>query len=226
MVDMIQSPTPVTKTKTKGAKIATSTPLKRDINLISNREAQEKIARRGLITIAALVFLGGFAYFAFYMPLLAGNLLEAKLQDVNRQLAAYSKTDEEFTNLTTQVNNLQTMVDSVATSKSTSKSGYDYLKMIESACPKTLFLTEIDFNVNNVTLTGMTDKDSDVAQLVVNMQSYPDFSLVTVSSVTPVEVPSEVLVATSAQTSSLRKFVVVASFPAPEPTAQNGGSGQ
>lgn len=214
--------------------ISAGVPLKRDINLISNREAQEKLARRGLFAIAALVFLAGFAYFAFYMPLMAGKLMESTLLGVNQQLAAYSKTDEDFNKLTARVQNLQTLVDSVAASKSTDKSGYDYLKMIESACPASLFLTQIMFNSNDITLTGVADADSDVAQLVVNMQSYPDFSHVTVTSVTTKEAVEGTVAAEPAQTPGAREFVIVASFPQPAAAAaeapaatpeSNGGSG-
>lgn len=238
---MINTPTPTSKGTKPAVQTARNAPVKRDINLISNKESQERLARSGLFIIAGIVFLIGFAYFAFYLPLMAGKLLEATVQNINQQVSAYSSTDEEFTKLTGQIRSLKTMSDSLKASSDGNKSGYEYLKMIESACPGTIRLTEINFNPTDVTLVGVAANDSDVAQLVVNMQSYSDFTQVTVTSVAPAVAESAAPAATATaqnSTSMGRAFVIVASFPAPVtddstapaavPTASpesNGGSG-
>ena len=235
---MTNNLTPISRTAKPVVRNAKNVPVKRDINLISNRQAQEKIARRGLFLIAGVVFALGFAYFAFYLPLIAGRVLDATLQDINRQISAYSSTDEEFTKVTGQIKSLKAMSASLNASSDSTKSGYEYLKMIESACPGTVVLTQISLNPTDVTLTGVAASDNDVAQLVVNLQSYSDFTGVTVTSVAPAVAQSSAPSATAPANGTPvgRAFVIVATFPVADasaapteaPTASpsgNGGSG-
>lgn len=238
---MTNNPTPVSKTtRQRVVQTAKNVPVKRDINLISTKEAQEKVARRGLFILAGVVFLLGFAYFAIYLPLMAGKVLEAALQNINQQTEDYSAIDTQFAELTGQVKSLSAMSESLKASSESNKSGYDYLKMIESACPGTVRLTQYNLGVTDITLSGVAATDNDVAQLVVNLQSYSDFAHVTVTSVAQaVAKPNDPSAATpQAGTAIGRAFVIVAAFPAAAadtteaplaaPTASpagNGGSG-
>jgi hypothetical protein len=227
---MIQNPTPTTRGSKKASKLTTGAPLKRDINLISNRESQEKFARRGLTLIAILVFAAGFAYFAILVPMMQTNDLDAKLKDVNAKLASYSKTEAEFTDLTGRRKLLEQMLASVNSSDTTVKSAYDIVKMIEKACPNTIELTSLGYTIDAMTLAGNAASDQEIAQFLVNLQSYPDFASVMVNSVTTIP-PQE------NKTDKKRMFQIVANFPptlateppdaaTPAPTSNNGGSGK
>ena len=222
-------PAPATQGGLKPGKF-TKTPLKRDINLISNKDSQEKIARRGLYLIAFLVAAAGFAYFAIYQPLLQTDALNAKLQDVNKQLVAYSTTEAEFTDLTGRLKMVKQLLDLVNNSETAAKSAYDITQMVEKACPESIELKMLSYSINEVKIGGQAVSDQDVAQLLSNLQSYPDFVTVMATSVTtlpPQKVP----------TNKKRMFQIVAYFPsslsaaptetpAPAPTSSNGGSGK
>lgn len=233
---MTSNPVPTNKNISFTVKASGSTAVKRDINLISNREAQSKMAKRSLFVLLGLVLLLGFGFFGFYLPWQAGKLLEYGYQDANSQLSAYADTDAQFNSLSAQTRTLKAMVDSLNSTDSQKKSAYDILTMIEKASPANILYTDIEYSINEVKLTGLADKDSDVAQLVVNLQTYPQFYKVNVQEVAPNEVTVDP--AATAQTEIAKKkrqFTVVAQFPepattqpSPEPAAtaqSNGGSG-
>ena len=173
--------TPIGKKAAKPAR--GNQPVKRDINLISNKEAQDRIARRGGYILLTLLIGGIVAYVAFAMPLMKQADLERSAANAKNQTIGLQGNAVEFEKLVAQrdsLNALSQYLDAQVVGDSDSSAVTD---MLESACPQNVTLRNLMLNIDYLTLSGFAKSDADVAQLIVNLKNSGIFSDVRVNSV-------------------------------------------
>ncbi len=215
----MQSVTPPRRQTSGSFRLASSTTLKRDINLVSNEAAKARASRRVAFLLLGLLVAALVGYVAFAVPLMLERNLNRELQQAQSQLDG-TAADTQFTDLTAQRDQVKAMVALFATLESEDVSPAELLTLLQGVCPESVTLLSVSMTTDGIQLIGHAKADRDVAQVVVNLQQSGVFQSVALLSVEDAE-PLQKMAADTAATDApaatpqpiLRSFTVSAAFP-------------
>lgn len=155
--------------------------IKQDINLLPKKKKRPMSVvfgiPFGIILIAMLLAIG------ILLPKMALNAKQKELDSLEQELASYSSTDKDYLEkideFTTLENRQITYIDFTGSKKLT----LELIDEIYSIKPGTIELTELEFNYENVYLTGISTNDIDIAKFEVELRKLSLFSEIHLGSI-------------------------------------------
>lgn len=221
--------TPTGKPAPQTPKLSGGSP-KRDINLLSANANTAKIAKTGTVILAAVVGLGLFALLAIVLPLGSLNALRELAASTENQLSGLQHINSEVMALYEQRKALTEMLAAIDDSGESYIHPDDIVSMLTTACPSKITLLSLTCTKGDLTITGVSAANPDVAQFISNLRTQPMVTGVSLDSV--IDSPEEEQGAAKARIFKLvirlttaARYAPTAEPGAPDATAAAGQGG-
>lgn len=144
--------------------------LKRDINLLPKNENSAKMARMGLIALAAAVCVAALAYAAILLPNSQLKEKQDTAAGLSAQASAKAESSAQFDSRVVECDALKTTLDTLEASKSILRPA-DLTALISKACPDSITVLSITLSGAGAAIDGRAPDDRAVAQFIENLKA-------------------------------------------------------
>lgn len=156
-----------------------------DINLLPKKKASGagKLATSFILVIIAILIFSGF--YMVYLPNKYKKDLEKQIASKEAELASYTVTEDEYTELAARLALLRDRMDEFDRINAANLQKSIVLSEVESAIPTSINLSSFSITGGNLSISGTTTSPDPVliSQFMVNLRNIEKVTNVTLSSI-------------------------------------------
>ena len=156
-----------------------------DINLLPKKKASGagRLATSFILLIIAILIFSGF--YMIYLPNKYKKDLEKQIASKEAELASYTVTEDEYTELSARLALLRDRMDEFDRINAANLQKSIVLSEVESAIPTSINLSSFSITGGNLSISGTTTSPDPVliSQFMVNLRNIEKVTNVTLSSI-------------------------------------------